>query len=131
MWRLYMTFVSCYQHLKIFSEIWVMPVKLQDAVSRASLIFQKRFLDAGSSKGRWNIVSTSCTRSHVATSKQKKMIPKIRKNCPLKPSYVAPRDNPLTRQWFSTVIKQIMVLFKYIYLYPCGKYGIPIPPKYG
>ena len=43
------------------------------------------------------IVSTSCTRSHVATSKQKKIIPKIRKICPLKPSYVAPRD--ILRDW--------------------------------
>ena len=37
------------------------------------------------------MVSTSCTRSNVATSKQqKKMIPKIRKNCPLKPFDVVP-----------------------------------------
>ena len=68
-----------------------MSVKLQIAVSRTSLIFQKRFPDAGSTEGRWNKVSTSCTRTHVATSKQRHLIPKNRKKCPLKPSYVAPR----------------------------------------
>ena len=38
-----MAFLKCKQHLEIFSEILVMLVKLQFAVSRASLIFQKRF----------------------------------------------------------------------------------------
>ena len=32
MWRLYFAFVNCLQHLKILSEIWVMPRKLQFAV---------------------------------------------------------------------------------------------------
>ena len=45
-------------------------MKLQFAVSRASLIFQKRFPDAVSIYERLNIVSTSCTRSHIATTKQ-------------------------------------------------------------
>ena len=92
-WRLYFTFLSCYQHLEIFSEIWVMPVKLHFAVSQASLIFQKRFPDAGSIHIRPCMASTSCTRSHISATKQKIMIWKIRKNCPLKPSYVAPREN--------------------------------------
>ena len=37
-----MAFLKCKQHLEIFSEISVMPVKLLIA----SLIFQKRFPDA-------------------------------------------------------------------------------------
>ena len=42
-----MAYVSYKQHMEIFSEIRVqMPVKLQIAVSQASLIFQKRFPDA-------------------------------------------------------------------------------------
>ena len=45
LWRLCMALFKCYQHLEIFSEIRVMPVKLQFAVSWASLIFQKRFPD--------------------------------------------------------------------------------------
>ena len=39
------------------------------------------------------MVSTLCTRSHIATTKQKIKISKIRKNCPLKSFYVAPREN--------------------------------------
>ena len=38
------------------------------------------------------IASTACTRSHIATTKQKIIISNIRKNCPLKSSYVAPHD---------------------------------------
>ena len=37
------------------------------------------------------IAPTACTRSHIATTMQKMIITKIRKNCPLKSSYVAPR----------------------------------------
>ena len=66
-------------------------MKLQIAVSRASLIFQKRFPDAVNTRGRLYIASTACTRSHIATTKQKIIISKIRKKCPLKSSYVAPR----------------------------------------
>ena len=46
-------------------------VKLQIAVSLASLIFQKLFSDAVNSQGRGHIVSTSCTRSNVGTSSPK------------------------------------------------------------
>ena len=60
-------------------------------VSRASLIFQKRFPDAVNTWWRQYIASTACTRSHIAITKQKIIISKIRKNCPLKSSYVAPR----------------------------------------
>ena len=70
-----------------------MPVKLQIAVSRASLIFQKRFPDAVNTLGRLYIASIGSTRSHIATTKQKIIIPKIWKHCPLKSSYVAPRDS--------------------------------------
>ena len=45
-----MAFLKCLQHLENISEIWVMPVKLQFAVPRASLIFQKRFPDAVSTQ---------------------------------------------------------------------------------
>ena len=69
-----------------------MAVKLQVAVSRASLIFQKRFPDAVNTYEREYIASTVCNRSHIATTKQKIIISKIRKNYPLKSSYVAPRD---------------------------------------
>ena len=55
-------------------------MKLQIAVSQASLIFQKRFLDTDS----------SANRSNIPTTNQKIFISKIRKNCPLKPSYVEP-----------------------------------------
>ena len=44
-------------------------MKLQIAVSRASLIFQKRFPDAVSTYGRLNIASTLCTRANIATTK--------------------------------------------------------------
>ena len=37
------------------------------------------------------IAPTACTRSHIATTMQKIIITKIRKHCPLKLSYVAPR----------------------------------------
>ena len=47
-----MAYVSCLQHLDIFYEIGVMPLKSQFAVLRTSLIFQKRFPDAVSSLGR-------------------------------------------------------------------------------
>ena len=47
-----------------------MPVKLQIAVSRASLIFQKRFPDAVNTSGRPYVASTAGTRSHIATTKQ-------------------------------------------------------------
>ena len=73
-----MAFLKCYQHLEIFSETRVLPVKLQFAVSRASVIFQKRFPDAVSTKERGNIVTTSCTRSHIASTKQKIIISKLR-----------------------------------------------------
>ena len=66
-------------------------MKLQIAVSRASLIFQKRFPNAINTYGRLYIASTACTRSHIATTKRKIIISKIQKNCPLKSSYVAPR----------------------------------------
>ena len=47
--EMYMAFVINYfQHLEIFSEISVMPLKLQNAVCRASLRFQERFPDAAS-----------------------------------------------------------------------------------
>ena len=58
----------------------MMPVKLQITVSRASLIFQKRFTDAVNTLGMPYIASTACTRSHIATTKQKMIISKIRKN---------------------------------------------------
>ena len=79
------------KHLEIFSEIRVMPLKLQIAVSRASLIFQKRFPEAVNTEGTPYVASTACTRSHIATAKQKIIISKIRKKYPLKSSYVAPR----------------------------------------
>ena len=66
-------------------------VKLQIAVSRVSFIFQKRFPDAVNTSGRPYIASIGCTRSQIATTKQKIIISKIRKNCPLKSSYVAAR----------------------------------------
>ena len=44
-WSLYFTFLNCEQHLEIFSEIGVIPEKLQFAVARALLIIP----DAGSS----------------------------------------------------------------------------------
>ena len=50
-----MAYINCCQHLEIF---WV------------SLIFQRRFQDAVSRYGRWTAVSTSGTRSHIATTKQ-------------------------------------------------------------
>ena len=67
-----------------------MPVQI--AFSRASLIFQKRFPDAVNTKRRPYVASTGCTRSQIATTKLKIIITKIRKNCPLKSSYVAPRE---------------------------------------
>ena len=74
-----------------------MPLKLQIAVSWASLIFQKRFPDAVNTEGRSYIASTACSRSHKATTKPKIIISKIReKKCPLKQSYVAPRG---TEKW--------------------------------
>ena len=73
-----MAFANCKQHLEIFSEILVLPVKLQLVVSRASLIFQKRYPDAVSRYGRLHITSTSCTRSNTATAKQNKITSKIR-----------------------------------------------------
>ena len=42
MWRLYLANDNCCQHLQIFSEILVMPMKLQFAVSRAALVFRKK-----------------------------------------------------------------------------------------
>ena len=68
-----------------------MPVKLHIEVSRVSLIFQKRFPDVVNTYGRSYMASTDCTRSHIATTKQKIITSKIRKNYPLKSSYVAPR----------------------------------------
>ena len=51
------------------------------AVSRASRIFQKRFPDAVlNSKRGLNIVSTSCTRSHTATTKQNNLIKRYAEN---------------------------------------------------
>ena len=52
-----MAFVNGLQHLEIFNEILVMPVKLQFEVSWASLIFQKNIPDAVC------LASTSCNRS--------------------------------------------------------------------
>ena len=52
----------------------------------------ERFPDAVNTQGRLYIASTACSRSHIATTKQKIIISKIRKNCPLKSSYVAPGD---------------------------------------
>ena len=72
--RIYFTFLNCLQHLEIFSEIWVMLVKLQIAVSQPS------YLDAVSSSHRPYIASALCTRSNIATTKQKIKISKIRKN---------------------------------------------------
>ena len=46
-------------------------MKLQVAVSRASLIFQKRFPDAVDTLGMPYTTSTACTRSHEATTEQK------------------------------------------------------------
>ena len=66
-------------------------MKLQIAVSRASLIFPKIFPDAVNIYGRLYIASTACTRTHLAKTKQKIIISKIRENSPLKTSYVAPR----------------------------------------
>ena len=40
------TFLNCQQHLGIFSEIWVLPMNLQLAVSRASFIFLRVFRNA-------------------------------------------------------------------------------------
>ena len=64
---------------------------------RALFLVQKRFPDAVNTQGRLyiasrlNITSIACTRSHIATTMQIIIIiPKIRKNCPLKSSYVAP-----------------------------------------
>ena len=71
-------YVNCLHYLKIVSEIWVMHGKLQFAVSRASFIFQVLDPDAGSSKQRWNLVSTSCTKSRIAIKSNKEL--KIRKH---------------------------------------------------
>ena len=46
LWRLCMTFLECWRRLGVFSGIWGVPVKLQIAVSRASLMFQRGFPDA-------------------------------------------------------------------------------------
>ena len=43
---------NCLKHLQIFFEIEVMAIKLQLSVSQASLIFQKKVLDAMKSKQR-------------------------------------------------------------------------------
>ena len=51
-------------------------MKLQTAISQASLIFQKRFPDAVNNKGRPYIVYTACIRSHIATTEQKIIIDK-------------------------------------------------------
>ena len=65
---------------EISSEIWVMPVKLQIAVSQASLIFQKKFPDAVSmSSHKSCIVFTSCNRSNIKTTKQNNLISKTQK----------------------------------------------------
>ena len=39
-------FLVCWRRLWVFSEIWEMPVKLQTAVLRASLVFRRGFRDA-------------------------------------------------------------------------------------
>ena len=54
--------------------------------------FRKDFPDAVSEYERGNIVVAACTRLHLAKTKQKMIISKIRKNCPLKSSYIAPCD---------------------------------------
>ena len=64
-------------------------MKLQFAVSRPSLIFQKRFPDPVSSKHGSSIASTSCTRSNIATINQHSFT-KYEKKRPLKPAYVVP-----------------------------------------
>ena len=46
----------------------------ETAISRASFKFQKRFPDAVNSLHRPCMASTSCSRSHVATTKQQKVI---------------------------------------------------------
>ena len=53
---------------------------LQIAVSRASLIFQKRFPDAVNTKGRPYVASTACNMPHIATTKQKIIISQNTKN---------------------------------------------------
>ena len=40
-----MAFLECWRRLGVFSGIWGMPVKLQFAVSRASLMFRRGFPD--------------------------------------------------------------------------------------
>ena len=71
MWKLYMAYVNCIQDLEIFSEIRVMPMKLQ--FSGASLIFQKIIPAAVSRQGR-KIASTSCSRSNIASTNQNNLI---------------------------------------------------------
>ena len=52
----------------------------QFAVSRVSpILFQKRFLDVVSNLHRSFLTSTSCTISHIATTKQTKIISKNRR----------------------------------------------------
>ena len=51
----------------------------QFAVSRVSPIFQKRFLDVVSNLYRSLLTSTSCIMSHIATTKETKIISKNRK----------------------------------------------------
>ena len=90
MWRLYMTYAICKQHLLISSEIWaileissqiwVMPVQFevsQTSVSQQSL--RKGFKNVVSRWDRPCIASTSCTRPHFATTRQNHLISKIRK----------------------------------------------------
>ena len=58
-------------------------MKMKIAVSWASLIFQKRFPDVVLTYGWPYIASTARTRSHIATTKQKKMTTEIILRCTL------------------------------------------------
>ena len=52
--------------METFSEMRVMPVN-----SQISFICQKSFTDVGDTLGMPYIESTACTKSHIATTKQK------------------------------------------------------------
>ena len=92
-------------------------MKLQTAVSQASLIFQKRFPDAVNIYGRPYVASTACTKSHIETTKQKIINSIIRKNCPLKSSYVGERTGLVVRALDSgsgdpsSILDRVGVLF--------------------
>ena len=90
MWRLYMTYAICKQHLLISSEIWVMleissqiwgmPVQFEvSQTSGSQQSIRKGFKNVVSRWDRPCIACTSCTRSHFATWRQNHLISKIRK----------------------------------------------------